>query len=139
MIFHALLPQGFGPTCVNTSSPGRLPGTFCGCGSGEAGCTVCGVCRTCVRIPNAEALGLPPAPVPILSLGLGRGINSPMAANNAVLMGRFVRAPAEAFPNAALVDVANFRASRMEARGMDDPKMRDAIRVEALIGAGKLF
>lgn len=105
---------------------------FCGCGSGEAGCTVCGVCRTCVRIPNADALGLPPAPVPILSLGLGRGMNSPMAANNAVLMGRFVRAPAEAFPNAALVDVANFRASRME-----DPKMRDAIRVEALIGAGK--
>lgn len=62
----------------------------------------------------------------------------PMAANNAVLMGRFVRAPAEVFPNAALVGLAN-RASRLDGRGMDDPKMRDAIRVEALIGAGKIL
>ena len=46
-------------------------------------------------------------------------------------MGRFVRAPAEVFPNGALVDVANFRPSRMDGRGMDEPKMRDAI-IEAL-------
>lgn len=56
-----------------------------------------------------------------------------MAANNAVLMGRFVRAPAEVFPNAALVDVANFRASRLDGRGIDDPKMR-----EVLLGAGNI-
>lgn len=56
-----------------------------------------------------------------------------MAANNAALMGRFVRAPAEVFPNAALVDLANFRASRMDGRGIDDPKMR-----EVLIGAGNI-
>ncbi|KAK4016037.1 hypothetical protein OUZ56_031000 [Daphnia magna] len=116
---------GFGSTCVNTNSPGRLPGTFCGCGSGEAGCTVCGVCRTCARIPNNDAIGLPPAPVPILSLACGRA--SPMAGNNALLMGRFVRAPLEAYPNAALVDVANFHAPRIDGRGNDDPKMRDAI------------
>lgn len=46
-------------------------------------------------------------------------------------MGRFVRAPAEVFPNAAMVDVANFRASRLDGRGIDDPKMR-----EVLLGAG---
>ncbi|XP_046440285.1 E3 ubiquitin-protein ligase MYCBP2-like isoform X2 [Daphnia pulex] len=122
---------GFGSTCVNTNSPGRIPGTFCGCGSGEAGCTVCGACRTCARIPNSDVgIGLPPAPVPIISLGRGRG--SPMAANNAVLMGRFVRAPAEVFPNAALVDVANFRASRLDGRGIDDPKMREVLLGAAL-------
>lgn len=86
---------------------------------------MCGVCRTCVKIPNADALGLPPAPVPILSLGLGRG-NTPLA--------RFAQ---EAFPNAGLVDVGNYHAARMDGRGVDDPKIRDAIRVEALIGAGK--
>ena len=56
-----------------------------------------------------------------------------MAANNAALMGRFVRAPAEVFPNAALVDVVNFRASRMDGRGIDDPKM-----LEVVIGAGNI-
>lgn len=74
-------------------------------------------------------MGLPPAPVPILSLGLGRG-NIPIA--------RFAH---EAFPNAGLVDVGNYRAARekMDVRGIEDSKIRDAIRVEALIGAGKFF
>lgn len=50
-----------------------------------------------------------------------------MAGNNALLMGRFVRAPLEPYPNAALVDVANFHAPRIDGRGNEDPKMRDAI------------
>lgn len=50
-----------------------------------------------------------------------------MAGNNALLMGRFVRAAPEAYANAALVDVANFHAPRIDGRRNDDPKMLDAI------------
>lgn len=42
-----------------------------------------GLVELAARIPNTDAIGLPPAPIPILSLGCGRA--SPMAANNAAL------------------------------------------------------
>ncbi len=49
-----------------------------------------------------------------------------------MLIGRFVRAPSNAFSNAALM--ANFRIP--PKREVDDPKLRDGVRVEALIGGG---
>lgn len=53
-------------------------------------------------------------------------------------MGRLIRAPAEAFPNAAIVDVANLRPSKGVGRNFDETKMRDAIRVDALLGSGNI-
>ena len=92
----------------------------------------CGICAICGGSPRA-ALGLPPAPAPILSLGMGRGV-APLAANGAVLVGRFVRAPIDAFaPGSAMLERINFRPQR---RDVDDPKMRDGNPVEPLMGAG---
>ena len=83
-------------------------------------------------------MGLPPAPSPILSsLGMGRGV-APIAANGAVLVGRFVRAPIDAFPNAAMLERVNFRPQRRDQR-IDDQKMLDGNPVEPMIGAGNLF
>ncbi|CAH1777009.1 unnamed protein product [Owenia fusiformis] len=38
---------GYGTNCISSGRPDRNPGTPCGCGSGDSGCTVCGACRTC--------------------------------------------------------------------------------------------
>ena len=127
-IFHILLPQGFGPTCVNTSSPGRFPGTFCRCGFGEPWCTVCGVCRTCARIQNADALGLPPAPVPILSWAWLRD-KYPNSCQQRSAHGSLY--PRSCWSLSEWRVSANFRPSRMDGRGMDEPKMLEGI-LEAL-------
>ena len=93
---------------------------FCGCGSGDAGCRSCGVCRTCARVPNDDG-GielLPPSLVPAPpQLHLPGG----------VLMLRPVN----------LHDMGNFQRIIPAGRELDDPKIRDVIRVEALLGSGK--
>ncbi|RVE51528.1 hypothetical protein evm_003798 [Chilo suppressalis] len=38
---------GFASACHCASMPGRLPGEKCGCGEGDSGCSVCGICRRC--------------------------------------------------------------------------------------------
>lgn len=38
---------GYGVDCVNQGQADRNPGTACGCGAGDSGCSECGVCRTC--------------------------------------------------------------------------------------------
>ena len=38
---------GYGAGCVSASRPDRNPGMFCGCGSGDSGCSECGACRVC--------------------------------------------------------------------------------------------
>ena len=38
---------GYGSVCVSSGRPDRNLGTFCGCGSGDSGCSDCGACRTC--------------------------------------------------------------------------------------------
>ncbi|KAG8452232.1 hypothetical protein GDO86_004144 [Hymenochirus boettgeri] len=40
---------GYGASCVSSGRPDRVPGDFCGCGSGESGCGVCGCCKACAR------------------------------------------------------------------------------------------
>uniref|UniRef100_H3A1N3 RCR-type E3 ubiquitin transferase n=1 Tax=Latimeria chalumnae TaxID=7897 RepID=H3A1N3_LATCH len=40
---------GYGPSCVSSGRPDRVPGGICGCGSGESGCSVCGCCKACAR------------------------------------------------------------------------------------------
>eukprot|EP00095_Tigriopus_kingsejongensis_P005847 maker-scaffold697_size109876-snap-gene-0.24 protein:Tk05847 transcript:maker-scaffold697_size109876-snap-gene-0.24-mRNA-1 annotation:"e3 ubiquitin-protein ligase mycbp2 isoform x1" len=38
---------GYGSSCVSSGRPDRNAGMLCGCGSGDSGCSECGVCRTC--------------------------------------------------------------------------------------------
>lgn len=38
---------GYGSSCVSSGRPDRNPGMFCGCGSGDSGCSECGICRAC--------------------------------------------------------------------------------------------
>ncbi|XP_041356631.1 E3 ubiquitin-protein ligase MYCBP2-like isoform X3 [Gigantopelta aegis] len=38
---------GYGSSCVNSGKPDRQPGSQCGCGVGDAGCVLCGVCSLC--------------------------------------------------------------------------------------------
>eukprot|EP00058_Branchiostoma_floridae_P002865 XP_002588353.1 hypothetical protein BRAFLDRAFT_81492 [Branchiostoma floridae] len=38
---------GYGASCVSSGMPGRNPGTACGCGSGDSGCSECGICKSC--------------------------------------------------------------------------------------------
>ncbi|XP_030837055.1 E3 ubiquitin-protein ligase MYCBP2 [Strongylocentrotus purpuratus] len=39
---------GYGDSCIRSQRPGRRPGLICGCGSGDAGCSKCGMCRACI-------------------------------------------------------------------------------------------
>jgi len=109
---------------------------FCGCGSGEAGCRSCGVCRTCARVPNDDgSIGLlPPSLVPAPQLGFGRGA---AALPGGMLMGRFLR-PTDVVIPSSMVDMANFQRIIPGGRELDEPKIRDVIRVEALLGSGKI-
>ncbi|XP_050560251.1 E3 ubiquitin-protein ligase MYCBP2 isoform X7 [Spodoptera frugiperda] len=38
---------GFSSACHCSHLPNRVPGEKCGCGEGDSGCAVCGVCRRC--------------------------------------------------------------------------------------------
>ncbi|KAL5460457.1 hypothetical protein EMCRGX_G033908 [Ephydatia muelleri] len=38
---------GYGPNCCNEGLPGRVPGSECGCGNGDSGCSLCGCCQVC--------------------------------------------------------------------------------------------
>jgi E3 ubiquitin-protein ligase MYCBP2 len=42
---------GYGPGCCNTHTGERLPGSDCGCGSGDSGCSECGACQICTGEP----------------------------------------------------------------------------------------
>ena len=60
---------GLGPTCPlsNDEDKASKVGKSCGCGQGNAGCTVCGVCDTCGSeqgcvLPPKPALSNPPPP-----------------------------------------------------------------------------
>jgi E3 ubiquitin-protein ligase MYCBP2 len=47
---------GYGSTCVSSGRPDRNPGMICGCGSGDSGCSECGVCRMCAGDDDVGAL-----------------------------------------------------------------------------------
>ncbi|XP_048488841.1 E3 ubiquitin-protein ligase MYCBP2 [Plutella xylostella] len=47
---------GFSSACQCADFPNRVPKEKCGCGEGDSGCSVCGVCRRC-----ADAASDPPA------------------------------------------------------------------------------
>ncbi|XP_041463247.1 E3 ubiquitin-protein ligase MYCBP2-like isoform X4 [Lytechinus variegatus] len=52
---------GYGDSCIRSQRPGRRPGQICGCGSGDAGCSKCGICRVCIGEGNgvmAAGVGL---------------------------------------------------------------------------------
>ena len=58
---------GYGPGCVSAGRPDRNPGTTCGCGSGDSGCSECGVCRACAGEEDGDdvvevTLDMPPPP-----------------------------------------------------------------------------
>ncbi|XP_069130438.1 LOW QUALITY PROTEIN: E3 ubiquitin-protein ligase MYCBP2-like [Argopecten irradians] len=38
---------GYGIACVHSVQGGRAPGIACGCGSGDSGCSECGICKMC--------------------------------------------------------------------------------------------
>ncbi|XP_050423071.1 E3 ubiquitin-protein ligase MYCBP2 isoform X2 [Adelges cooleyi] len=40
---------GYGVGCFSSIQSNRKPGQKCGCGDGDAGCTVCGCCRICAQ------------------------------------------------------------------------------------------
>ena len=70
-------------------------------------------------------------------LGRGGGGGGGGAIAGGMLMGRFLRPADVGIPN-SLVEMANF--PRMIAgRELDDPKIRDVIRVEALLGSGEMI
>ncbi|XP_069365103.1 E3 ubiquitin-protein ligase MYCBP2 isoform X3 [Maniola hyperantus] len=46
---------GFAGACLCATVPNRLPGERCGCGEGDPGCTICGVCRRCAEASTSGA------------------------------------------------------------------------------------
>ncbi|XP_074650729.1 E3 ubiquitin-protein ligase MYCBP2-like [Tubulanus polymorphus] len=45
---------GYGNSCVNSLKTERNPGQPCGCGSGDAGCVECGICRSCAGVAGDD-------------------------------------------------------------------------------------
>ncbi|XP_062580615.1 E3 ubiquitin-protein ligase MYCBP2-like [Saccostrea cucullata] len=46
---------GYGVDCVHQGQGDRNPGTECGCGAGDSGCSECGICRNCaVEVPDMD-------------------------------------------------------------------------------------
>ncbi|XP_064413761.1 E3 ubiquitin-protein ligase MYCBP2 isoform X3 [Latimeria chalumnae] len=69
---------GYGPSCVSSGRPDRVPGGICGCGSGESGCSVCGCCKACAREldgQEARQKGILDAVKEMLPLDLLLGVN----------------------------------------------------------------
>ncbi|XP_052746686.1 E3 ubiquitin-protein ligase highwire [Bicyclus anynana] len=46
---------GFAGACLCAAMPNRLPGERCGCGEGDSGCTVCGICKRCAEASTSTA------------------------------------------------------------------------------------
>ncbi|XP_037299798.1 E3 ubiquitin-protein ligase highwire-like isoform X4 [Manduca sexta] len=46
---------GFSSACHCSNLPNRVPGEKCGCGEGDSGCALCGVCRRCADVFVAAA------------------------------------------------------------------------------------
>ncbi len=95
---------GYGSGCVSSGRPDRNPGMFCGCGSGDSGCSECGICRACagedddvvevtLDLPDgaaggvgpgegavgaaAAAIGLPPGDLEAFAAAFGQGAQVP--------------------------------------------------------------
>nr|XP_054754619.1 LOW QUALITY PROTEIN: E3 ubiquitin-protein ligase MYCBP2-like [Lytechinus pictus] len=81
---------GYGDSCIRSQRPGRRPGQICGCGSGDAGCSKCGICRVCIGEGNgvmAAGVGLNAAGENNQGNNRGRGGGGGGGGGNVVMMG----------------------------------------------------
>ncbi len=51
---QCMLCTGVGASCYRSSLPDKIAGALCGCGAGNSGCVLCGICKACDKAMQAQ-------------------------------------------------------------------------------------